>query len=67
MAIIIPPSEKGSESQPCTEDYRGPTAFSEPETQVSDTFIQQYIHICNSQSCIGRQGSGGASTFSGRI
>ncbi|CDW88577.1 zinc carboxypeptidase family [Stylonychia lemnae] len=33
--------DSGSSSNPCAEDYRGPSAFSEPETKNIQNFLQQ--------------------------
>lgn len=32
--------DKGSSSDPCGEDYRGPYAFSEPETQAIRNLVE---------------------------
>ena len=37
--------DKGSSSNPCGEDYRGPEAFSEPETKAMKYFIEDHPDI----------------------
>jgi hypothetical protein len=37
--------DKGSSTDICADDYRGPWAFSEPETQAMRNFINQWPTI----------------------
>ena len=34
-------NNKGSSDQPCSEDFRGPTPFSEPETKAVRDFVKE--------------------------
>lgn len=38
-------NETGSSSNPCAEDYRGASAFSEPETQAIKNFVDLHTNI----------------------
>lgn len=38
-------NESGSSSNPCAEDYRGATPFSEPETQAIKNFVDKHENI----------------------
>lgn len=37
--------DEGSSGDPCADDYRGPSAFSEPETQAMRDFLDKYPGI----------------------
>ena len=38
-------NDEGSHDEPCVSDYRGPNAFSEPETQAMRDFITKFENI----------------------
>ena len=38
-------NDEGSHNEPCVSDYRGPNAFSEPETQAMRDLVTKYSNI----------------------